>query len=124
MVLILVISIIEILSIIFLFTYKKYTYKKINGIVVKDNLVSMILNSEEKKLIYSNKKVYLNDKLVKYEIKEDRGKVLKRSGNNYYELLVNIHFSKDKKVNEVLELSINNKKKTIIKILKEVWDGD
>lgn len=122
-ILIIILIILEFISIIFLISNKSYTYKKLTGIVMKDNLVTMILNKEERKFIYSNKNIYLNDKLLKYSIKEDRGVILKKNNKKYYELLINVKFSKNIKANEVLNFSIKDKKKTLIEILKDIWEG-
>ena len=120
--LIILLMIIELLSIIYLFNNKKSTYKKLTGIVVKDNIVSLIINKKERKILYSNQKIYLNDKLLKYTIKEDKGVILKKNKENYYEILINIKFSKNIKANEVLVFSIKNEKKELIKILKDIWN--
>ena len=122
-ILIIILVILEFISIIFLISNKSYTYKKLTGIVMKDNLVTMILSKEERKFIYSNKTIYLNDKLLKYSIKEDRGVILKKNNKKYYELLINVKFSKNIKANEVLNFSIKDKKKTLIEILKDIWEG-
>ena len=122
-ILIIILIILEFISIIFLISNKSYTYKKLTGIVMKDNLVTMILSKEERKFIYSNKNIYLNDKLLKYSIKEDRGVILKKNNKKYYELLINVKFSKNIKANEVLNFSIKDKKKTLIEILKDIWEG-
>ena len=122
-ILIIILIILEFISIIFLISNKSYTYKKLTGIVMKDNLVTMILSKEERKFIYSNKNIYLNDKLLKYSIKEDRGIILKKNNKKYYELLINVKFSKNIKANEVLNFSIKDKKKTLIEILKDIWEG-
>ena len=48
----------------FLFKYKVYKYKKITGIITNNNIVSLIIDKKDKKLLNSNKKVYLYNKVV------------------------------------------------------------
>ena len=122
-IIIILISIIELILVLYLFRTKEYTYIKLTGIVVKDNLVTLIVDDYDKKLLHSNNKIYLEDKDKKYKIKEDKGVVLKRNNKDYYEILIEVNFSKDKKVNEVLEFTLRNNKKRLIEIFKDIWEG-
>ena len=118
-----IIIILEIIFLIYLCTTKIYTYQKISSIVVKDNLVTVIVSNKDRKLLYKNKKLFLNNKHLKYVIEKDNGLILKKD-KKYYQLLLKLNFDGHYKANDVLELTIADKKEPIIKMLKKIWEGD
>ena len=81
------------------------------------------MDKKEKKYFYQNQTLYLNNKNIKYTIKEDRGRIIKKNNKNYYELLIKIKLPKNTKATDILEFSIKKRKEIIIKILKQVWEG-
>ena len=113
----------EIGFIIFLFLHKEYTYKKISSIVEKDNVLTLIVDKKERELFYKNKIIFIENKKRIFEITEDQGFLLKRNHKKYYEMKIKTKFSK-KRVNDVLELSIKEKKKRLIEIIMMIWEGD
>ena len=115
---------IEIISFIVLYNYKVYKYKKLTGIITNNNIVTLIVDKEEKKLLYKNKKIYLNNKLLEYKILEDKGYITKKDNIKYYEILINIKTPKNNKSSDYVELSIKNKKINILKLLKKIGEGD
>lgn len=115
---------IEILSFIVLYNYKIYKYKKLTGIVSNNNIVTLIVDKNDKKLLYKNKQVYLNNKKLEYKILEDKGYITKKDDIKYYEVLINIKTPKNKKSSDYIELSIKNKKINILKLLKKIGEGD
>ena len=119
--LIVLIITLEILFIIFLITLKENKYLKISSIVVKDNIVLVMVNKEERKLLYNNKKLYYEDQQIKYKILEDKGIVLKKK---YYEILIKFKFPKHKKTNDILELVIKKERIRLIEIFKTIMEGD
>lgn len=118
-----ILIILEISFVVFLIIYKDYKYAKLNGIVVKDNLVILIVNETERKTVYSNSHFLLNSKKIKYEIIEDRGKTIKKDGEDYNELLVKIKFDKNYKVNDIISLTIRTEKKRLIEMFTTIWGG-
>ena len=72
----------ELISIIVLLTIKTNKYFKISGIVIKDNLIFVIVNKDERRIVYSDKVLYYNNKRYKYNIVEDRGIVMKKNNEN------------------------------------------
>lgn len=114
---------IEIISFIVLFKYKVYKYKKLTGIISNKNIVTLVVDKNDKKLLYKNKKVYINNKLLKYEIIEDKGYIVKKDNIKYYEILIETKTPKNKKTSDYLELSIKNKKINILKLLKKIGEG-
>ena len=120
---IIILIIIEIIGGVFLYNYKIYKYKTLTGIIFNDNLVTLIIDKNDKKIINSNRFIYLNNKKLKYKIEEDKGFIMKKNNKKYYEILINIKTPKNKKTNEVLEFTIKTKKERITKILKKIWEG-
>lgn len=118
-----VLIIIEIISFLVLFKYKVYKYKKLTGIISNKNIVTLVVDKNDKKLLYKNKKVYINNKLLKYEIIEDKGYIVKKDNIKYYEILIETKTPKNKKTSDYLELSIKNKKINILKLLKKIGEG-
>ena len=115
--------IIEIIVVVILLTVKIEKYQIVSGIVIKDNLALVVVSSDERRIIYSNKILYLNNHKYKYEIIEDRGKVLKRD-NGYYQLVLKFKFNKKYKVNDLLEIVFVKEKMYLIEIFKIIWEGD
>ena len=114
---------IEIISFLVLFKYKVYKYKKLTGIISNKNIVTLVVDKNDKKLLYKNKKVYIDNKLLKYEIIEDKGYIVKKDNIKYYEILIETKTPKNKKTSDYLELSIKNKKINILKLLKKIGEG-
>ena len=55
---------IEIISFIVLFKYKVYKYKKLTGIISNKNIVTLVVDKNDKKLLYKNKNltIEINEK--------------------------------------------------------------
>ncbi len=119
-----IIFIIEVIFTFLLITTKEYKYKKINGVVVKDNLVDIVIPSKEKNIIYKNKYLYLNDKKIKFKIVEEKKNVYKHNKEKYHELLVSYKFDKKYKTSDILSISIKKEKYRLIEIFKLIWEGD
>lgn len=112
----------EIIVVISLTTIKINNYFKVNGVVVKDNLMVIMVSSSERKIIYSNKVLFFNNKRFKFEIVEDRGIVMKKKNDKYYQLLLKFPFE-DKSANDILEIVFIKEKIRLIEIFKIIWEG-
>ena len=121
---IIILFIIEIIGIIILCTIKIYSYKKMSGIVISKNRIVLMLNQKDKKSIYKNQNAYIDNYCRKYEIVENRGKLFSKGKNDYYEIILDVKFSDKYKPNDVVELSLKDKKYKLIKIFKIIWEGD
>lgn len=119
-----ILIIIEIISFVFLFRYKVYEYKKLTGIITNKNIITLILDKNEKKILNKNKNIYLNNKLLKYKIIEDKGVIVKNNNKKYYEVLIKVKTPKDKKSSDYVNLSIKDKKINTIKLFKKIGEGD
>ncbi len=119
-----IIVVVEILFFMIVLTRKVFSYKKMSGVVVGDEKILVIVDKKDRDILYKNRKIYYRDKKISYEIEEDRGVLLKKDGNNYYEMYLKIVLPKNKKYNDVFEFSIQEEKKKIMKLIKIIWEGD
>lgn len=115
--------VLEILGIFILSRRRESNYYKLSGIISNDNIVTVIANKKERKLLESNQVIYLNDKKEKYKIKENRGVLLKKNNKKYYELLIDVKLPRKTKSTDIINLSVKENKKSILEILKNVWEG-
>ena len=119
-----VLFLIEIVGGVFLYQRKENEYIKISSIFVKNNTVLVVVTKEERKVLYHNKTLYIEDKKTNYEIEEDRGIVLKQKQEKYYELILKVNTPKEKKANDLLEISISKEKKNIWDLIRNTWEDD
>lgn len=113
----------EVLIFINFFIVKLPTYKNISSLVIKKDLVSVIVSIEEKKLIYKNKKAYINDRSIKYEINKDNGLILKQD-KKYYQIILKMETDKKNKPGDIIPLTMVDKRETLFEILSKNWKGD
>ena len=121
---IIILFIIEIIGIITLCTFKNYSYKKLSGIVISKNRIVLMINKKEKELLYKNQRAYVDNYCRKYKIIDDRGKIFSKGKNTYYEIIVDVKFNDKYKPNDVIELSLKDKKYKLINMFKIIWEGD
>lgn len=114
----------ELVLFLFLMTEKEYCYRKVTGVLDGDHNIIFFVDKNERNLFYQNKYGFFQDKKTTYEIIEDNGVSLKKEEKKYYQLIVKSNLSKKKKTNDIVEFSMKEEKKTIIEILKSVWEGD
>ena len=119
-----VLIIIEIICFIFLFKHKVYEYKKLNGVITNKNIVTLIVDNKEKKILNKNKILYLDNKKLKYKILENKGIIIKKDNEKYYEILISIKTPKNKKSSDYVNISIKDKKISVIRLLKKIGEGD
>jgi len=120
----LIVLLLEVLGIIFLYTKKTIEYQTITAIVSNEDIGIALVTKEERKILYQNKKIMINGKKETYQIKEDKGIVLKRNSKNYYELWIKTKIPKDKKTMDSIDFSIIVKKIRWIELIKKIWEGD
>lgn len=118
------IIIIEIIFVAYLISTKEYKYDKIDGVVVKDNLIDVIISKEQRNVMYKNNYLYMNDKRIRYSIEEERTNTYKHNGKNYYELIISYKFDKKHKSSDIISISIKKEKYRFIEIFRLIWDGD
>ena len=123
-VIIIILMIIEVSSSIFLLNTKRFSYQKISGIVIRNDLITVIVSFTERKNLYKNNKIYLNNQLISYIIEEDRGFILKKNNIKYYEIIIKTKKQIKGSLNDTVNISIKSKKKQMIKMIKDIWVGD
>jgi len=121
---IILLFILELIGLIVLYTSKIYSYNKMSGIVISEKRIVMMIDKNEKNILYKNQNAYVDNYCKKYKIIENRGKIFTKSKKNYYEIIVEIDFSDKYKPNDIIELSLKDKKNRLIKMFKIIWDGD
>ena len=119
-----ILFLLEIVCSLLLFYIKKYDYQKLSGVYTNKDQITVIVNKEEKKLLQKQAKLFLNNKEELFEIEEDKGILLKKGKENYYELLLKVKTPKENKRQDILEITIQKNKKNLFEIIKEVWEGD
>lgn len=122
--LVIITFILEIITSFYIFTTKIYQYKKITGVILQDNLILVYADKNDKRIIYKNKVLYINDKKTKYEIEEDRGVTIKNNKKDYSELILKLKLDGNYKLNDVVEITIQDKKVRLINLFKIIWEGD
>lgn len=116
--------ILEIIFFTVLINKKIYSYNKMSGIIMKNNIVIVVLDKEELFNLHKNVYVYHNNKRIKFKIEKNNGAIISKGNNKYYEVLIKLKLPKNYKSNDLVELTIKNKKIISIKIFKLIWDGD
>ena len=114
----------EFIFILFLFNNNEYKYDQYTGVVVKDNLMTIIIPNEKRKVLYKNRYLYHNDKKIKYRIIEEKKNLYKNNGKQYHELLIDFRFDKKYRTSDVVTISIKKEKYRLIEMFKLIWDGD
>ena len=94
-------------------------YNLYSTIITENNERLILTDKSNKKIIYKNTFLYLENKKIKYKIKED-----KKIDNNLYE--IHLSFSSDKKYSkkDIVVVAIEKQKTPIFEVLKNGWGGD
>ena len=113
------------LCVLMFFSMKKNirTYKVINSIVVKNNLVEAIVDEKDLRIIYKNKYLYINKKKILIQLVEINKKILKRNNKYYHSVLLNIKSESSVKENDTKKLLFFNDKITVFEMIKIIWKG-
>lgn len=114
-----ILLILEIILFIYLKKTKEFQYEKITGYIISKNEILITPTKRIRKMLYKNKKIYIKDHLLSYEIKEDKGVLLESNNKRYYELIIKAKIPSNN--NRIIEISIKKEKKDIITIFKSVW---
>ena len=104
-----------------LFNIRYRTYNLIDSIVINDNYLELIINSKNYKLLKSSKFVYIDDKKIKIEITSIERNVIKKNREKFHEVIIRLKVPKKYKDNDVVTLTIFDKKTEIINIFKSCW---
>ena len=122
-IIIILFGLLELIGTVYLTKEKIVNYKTLNAIVYKKDLGILLVTQEERNNIYHNSILYIEDEKKKYQIKEDRGIVLKKNHKNYYELLIEFSIPKKYQKNDSITITVKERKKSILKRLREVKEA-
>ena len=103
---------------------KIFVYKMFSGVVYKNNVIELLLSDDELLLFYKNMNMFIDDNKVKIKIRKVESDVLQRGGVFYNQLFLNIKLNDTYKVNDVVKVSVVQKKMKIFNIFKIIWEGD
>ena len=123
-ILIVLLFIIESIFIFNLFHKKEFIYKKMTGIVMKDNIMLLVSSKEQNKLLNKNKYLYINNKKKKYKIIEVKRNIITKGKTKYNETLIEIKFDKKYKPNDMIDVVLKDKKIYIFELFRNVIRGD
>ena len=87
-------------------------------------MVSAYVSLEERKVIYKNTNLFLNNLEMRYHVIEDNGVILEKDHVKYYELFIEFPFDKKYRENDVLNLSFQSGNISMIEVIKNMWEGD
>ena len=113
------IIIISISFIVLLFIKKEMCYLKLNGVVYNKNIVVILVDKNDKKIIYKNNCLYIENIKYKYKIEEEQE--IKK--NKLYELKLSFKFKDNYNQNDLVRITIMKNKESIINIMKKIWKG-
>ena len=103
---------------------KIFVYKIFSGVVYKNNVIELLLSDDELLLFYKDMNMFIDDNKVKIKIRKVESDVLQRGGVFYNQLFLNIKLNDTYKVNDVVKVSVVQKKMKIFNIFKIIWEGD
>ena len=109
-----VIWIIEVAAIIVLWNTKINKYKSFSAVVVDKNQIVVYTTSKEKKIMIQNANLYWNNKKIKYDVMK----------NNKETIELKCSLPKTAKTNDVITITIKEKRINMIDVIIQVWGGD
>ena len=115
-----IISVVMVEIIIFLFL-NKIRIKEYNNyqiIALESNKAMVITNIKDKNIWYKNRFIYINGKKVKYDINQIT------KDREYLKILLIISIPEKHNENDIITISIENKRTNIIKAIMKTWGGD
>lgn len=113
--LLLIVFFIECVFIISICQKKISDYKEFYGIIYKDNIVQIICNKKDTKLINNNRILYYKNKRFNYSIVSVDRDII----NNYNLILIKVNIKQN--INDVVSFSVLKNKIKIIEMFKIIW---
>ena len=114
----------ELLIIVIFCQMKIFQYKKIAGVVEKENIVLFVISKKDRDLIYKNSNLYFLDKKKKYKIQKDEGVLFKKNKEDYYGIVLKFDFPNKYTANDSIEIVLKKNKCSVFRLLKNIWEGD
>ena len=115
--LVIVLWIIEICFFSYLYNCKIIVYKKYQIVMINDKEGVVYLSKDDRKLWYKSSYFYYKNKKYSYEILEENESL------ELKELLIKTNIKKLKE-NDIITISIEEKRKNELKTILDIWGGD
>lgn len=103
--------------------YKIPNYYLVQGIVFRDNLLEIMADEDDKKLLYQNGVVYIDNKKIKYDLVNVIDNALVNNDKNYSLVYLEC-FLDDEKENDVIDLVFIKNRIRLFEIFKLIWESD
>lgn len=112
------------ISIFFINQKRLITYKIFNAVYYDKNIIVLVVSNDELDLFFKNKKLFIDSKKISFEIDKIDKDILKRKGSIYSSIYIKTNISNMYKINDVIEVSIMDKKINTFNMFRIIWDGD
>ena len=112
------------ISIFFINQKRLITYKIFSAVYYDKNIIVLVVSNDELDLFFKNKKLFIDSKKISFEIDKIDKDILKRMGSIYSSIYIKTNISNMYKINDVIEVSIMDKKINTFNMFRIIWDGD
>lgn len=112
------------ISIFFINQKRLITYKIFSAVYYDKNIIVLVVSNDELDLFFKNKKLFIDSKKISFEIDKIDKDILKRKGSIYSSIYIKTNISNMYKINDVIEVSIMDKKINTFSMFRIIWDGD
>ena len=106
----------------FIFMSKICIFESYNIIYINNNLYEIIVSDRELNNFYKNSSLYIENKKYKYSIDKVNKNIMNNNNVNYSEMFLNIDKT-NYKSNDIVKISILNRKERLIYIIKNVFNS-
>ena len=112
------------ISIFFINQKRLITYKIFSAVYYDKNIIVLVVSNDELDLFFKNKKLFIDSKKISFEIDKIDKDILKRKGSIYSSIYIKTNISNMYKINDMIEVSIMDKKINTFNMFRIIWDGD
>lgn len=106
----------------FIFMSKICIFESYNIIYINNNLYEIIVSDRELNNFYKNSSLYIENKKYKYSIDKVNKNIMNNNNVNYSEMFLNIDKT-NYKSNDIVKISILNRRERLIYIIKNVFNS-
>ena len=99
-------------------------YFQLSSLVTDKNEIRLIVDGNERKALYDNSVLYIDDKKIPYSIKIDNGVLWQKEKTKYYEIILKLKLKKKYNLNDIVVVSLTKEKVNLIKAIIKTWGGD
>lgn len=112
------------ISIFFINQKRLITYKVFSAVYYDKNIICLVVSNDDVNLFFKNKKLFIDSNKISFEIERIDKDILKRKGSIYSSIYIKTNISNMYKINDVIEVSIMDKKINTFNMFRIIWDGD